>query len=577
MPHRRRRSSPRTRPPCTGSTSVGNSSSSITPRPPSTARRPTARRRSPPRVPATARVRRGWPRPTGERRSWRRAAAAESTPSSRLLASVRRSPVGAATRGLADGRPDRRAGRLARQRRSAAASWSSRPSRTAHVPLQPEPRAHAALRRRRRTSAASAACDLVGPAGAEVAAADHAPTARRPGCPARGGVSARADLVARAQVAPGTTGRRRRARPRATRPGAGPPRRRATEPPQEWPTTTARDQPERSRAATTSSAQAATEKSASSGGVGLPVAALVEGGDRPRAQAADDRTPEVPLLAQAVQQEHRGRRQCRVARGPSATSSTPGRRTATSRRRPSWRHRSACRRRAARIGRLAHHGRSHGARLIPRTAAARCARPCPKRVVVADGAMGTMLQAADPTLDDFEGYEGCNEILNVTRPDVVAQRPRRLLRGRRRLRRDQHLRRQPGQPRRVRHRRPDLRARRGRRRGSPARSADGWSTPGPPALGARLGRARAPSCPASATRRTPSCATPTSSRSPGWSPAAPTRSSIETAQDLLQAKAAIIGARRALTRGRRATCRSSPRSPSRPPARCCSAPRSAPR
>src|SRR5664280_1951290 len=33
--------------------------------------------------------------------------------------------------------------------------------------------------------------------------------------------------------------------------------------------------------------------------------------------------------------------------------------------------------------------------------------------------MGTMLQAAQLTLDDFEGHEGCNEILNVTRPDVV--------------------------------------------------------------------------------------------------------------------------------------------------------------
>ncbi len=41
------------------------------------------------------------------------------------------------------------------------------------------------------------------------------------------------------------------------------------------------------------------------------------------------------------------------------------------------------------------------------------------RVVVADGAMGTMLQAQDPTMDDFEGHEGCNEILNVTRPDIV--------------------------------------------------------------------------------------------------------------------------------------------------------------
>jgi 5-methyltetrahydrofolate--homocysteine methyltransferase len=41
------------------------------------------------------------------------------------------------------------------------------------------------------------------------------------------------------------------------------------------------------------------------------------------------------------------------------------------------------------------------------------------RVLVADGAMGTMLQAADPTLDDFAGNEGCNEILSVTRPDLV--------------------------------------------------------------------------------------------------------------------------------------------------------------
>ena len=42
-----------------------------------------------------------------------------------------------------------------------------------------------------------------------------------------------------------------------------------------------------------------------------------------------------------------------------------------------------------------------------------------ERVVVADGAMGTMLQQYDLTLDDFDQLEGCNEILNVTRPDVV--------------------------------------------------------------------------------------------------------------------------------------------------------------
>ncbi|CAN2196251.1 MetH Methionine synthase I, cobalamin-binding domain [Candidatus Nanopelagicaceae bacterium] len=39
--------------------------------------------------------------------------------------------------------------------------------------------------------------------------------------------------------------------------------------------------------------------------------------------------------------------------------------------------------------------------------------------VIADGAMGTMLQAADPSLEDFQGHEGCNEILNVTRADLV--------------------------------------------------------------------------------------------------------------------------------------------------------------
>ncbi|MCX6467344.1 MAG: methionine synthase [Pseudonocardiales bacterium] len=46
-----------------------------------------------------------------------------------------------------------------------------------------------------------------------------------------------------------------------------------------------------------------------------------------------------------------------------------------------------------------------------------------QRVLIADGAMGTMLQDAgergDLVLDDFAGLEGCNEILNDTRPDVV--------------------------------------------------------------------------------------------------------------------------------------------------------------
>ncbi len=52
-----------------------------------------------------------------------------------------------------------------------------------------------------------------------------------------------------------------------------------------------------------------------------------------------------------------------------------------------------------------------------RVGALRTALAC--RVVVADGAMGTMLQDAAPDLDDFEGLEGCNEVLNATRPDIV--------------------------------------------------------------------------------------------------------------------------------------------------------------
>lgn len=41
------------------------------------------------------------------------------------------------------------------------------------------------------------------------------------------------------------------------------------------------------------------------------------------------------------------------------------------------------------------------------------------RVVIADGAMGTMLQRHEPTLDDYRQLEGCNEILGVSRPDMI--------------------------------------------------------------------------------------------------------------------------------------------------------------
>lgn len=44
-----------------------------------------------------------------------------------------------------------------------------------------------------------------------------------------------------------------------------------------------------------------------------------------------------------------------------------------------------------------------------------------RRILILDGAMGTMLQQAKLTAADFDGeeYEGCNEILNLTRPDLI--------------------------------------------------------------------------------------------------------------------------------------------------------------
>ncbi|GAX88502.1 methionine synthase [Effusibacillus lacus] len=44
-----------------------------------------------------------------------------------------------------------------------------------------------------------------------------------------------------------------------------------------------------------------------------------------------------------------------------------------------------------------------------------------KKILILDGAMGTMIQQAGLTADDFGGeeYEGCNEYLNLTRPDVI--------------------------------------------------------------------------------------------------------------------------------------------------------------
>ena len=44
-----------------------------------------------------------------------------------------------------------------------------------------------------------------------------------------------------------------------------------------------------------------------------------------------------------------------------------------------------------------------------------------KRILLLDGAMGTMIQQADLGPEDFGGEEldGCNEMLVLTRPDVI--------------------------------------------------------------------------------------------------------------------------------------------------------------
>ena len=146
-----------------------------------------------------------------------------------------------------------------------------------------------------------------------------------------------------------------------------------------------------------------------------------------------------------------------------------------------------------------------------------------ERVVIADGAMGTMLQAHDPTLDDFEGHEGCNEVLNVTRPEVVRGIHRAYLAagadcvttntfganfgnlG------------EYGIPERI-----------GELSQAGAAAARGRSrTSSPPRTGGCAGcsarSARAPSCPRSATSRSASCATPTTRTRPGCCAAAPTR------------------------------------------------------
>ncbi len=42
-----------------------------------------------------------------------------------------------------------------------------------------------------------------------------------------------------------------------------------------------------------------------------------------------------------------------------------------------------------------------------------------ERVVVYDGAMGTSIHEHNPSLDDYWGKENCNEMLVLSRPDII--------------------------------------------------------------------------------------------------------------------------------------------------------------
>src|SRR3954454_17959212 len=42
-----------------------------------------------------------------------------------------------------------------------------------------------------------------------------------------------------------------------------------------------------------------------------------------------------------------------------------------------------------------------------------------ERVVIYDGAMGSLIQDMNPSLDDFWGKENCSEVLNLSRPEMI--------------------------------------------------------------------------------------------------------------------------------------------------------------
>ncbi len=114
-----------------------------------------------------------------------------------------------------------------------------------------------------------------------------------------------------------------------------------------------------------------------------------------------------------------------------------------------------------------------------------------RRVVIFDGAMGTNLQLAELTEDDFGGpeLEGCNELLVVSRPEVVDRIHRSFFEVGMRRGRDRHLRCLRTGAGRVRTGSPGPGAEPGRRRPGP-RGSRGLLHARPAPVGGRQHRAR---------------------------------------------------------------------------------------
>ena len=50
-----------------------------------------------------------------------------------------------------------------------------------------------------------------------------------------------------------------------------------------------------------------------------------------------------------------------------------------------------------------------------------------ERVVIYDGAMGSLIQDMSPSLEDFWGKENCSEVLNLSRPEMIREIHRQYL------------------------------------------------------------------------------------------------------------------------------------------------------